>query len=620
MASSAEMASVERRFAKDRSVGQKLAMGFAAAGTVVVLLVGATIWSIGRVETANTIEQRSSVGRQVASELRFAASDMRAEQLAYVMANGADRSRFQTSLGRFEGSLDDLRLHADLPLEVAMIAKISTDYQAFLATDQLIWNEIQQGNLDVARNLALGAEQLAFGFMATDTATYSQQSALLEESARFSFADTTSHLRMAAMSLGIFALTLVIAASWLITHLIRRPLLQLESAAGRAAAGDLSATAPVDGQDETGKLATAFNFMLRELRAREVALVDEHRRQETSHRIEKAFELADEESHVLDVISRALGTQVGGRPSEMLLTSGPRADLRAIATIDGSDSPGCAVDSLYSCPAVRAGKQLDFVSSSDIDACRYLRDRATGGCSATCLPVSFTGKPLGVIHSIGADGETTDPDIAETLAAIATGAGAKIGMLRTTADIKLQATTDPLTGLFNRRVFESSVRALHRDGQSFTLVMADLDHFKILNDTHGHEAGDRALTAFAEVLLATARSTDVVCRWGGEEFTLALVDASEDQAREMLDRIKVNLMGKLSSAGIAPFTASFGYVDASSCPSLEAAIRLADSALYEAKAGGRNRAVRARGEATMQPDHSAVTSAPRPDNFPARSS
>jgi len=234
------------------------------------------------------------------------------------------------------------------------------------------------------------------------------------------------------------------------------------------------------------------------------------------------------------------------------------------------------------------------------------------------MPVSFTGKPLGVIHSTGVDNVITDPEAAETLAAIAAGAGSRIGMLRTTADIKLQATTDPLTGLFNRRVFESRARALHRDGQPFTLVMADLDHFKLLNDAHGHEAGDKALTAFAEVIFSTVRTTDIVCRWGGEEFTLALVDASENHAREMLDRIRVNLMGKISSSGVVPFTASFGYVDASSCPSLEAAIRLADTALYEAKAGGRNMAVCATAVAPI--GHSATTSAPRPDSFPARSS
>lgn len=127
----------------------------------------------------------------------------------------------------------------------------------------------------------------------------------------------------------------------------------------------------------------------------------------------------------------------------------------------------------------------------------------------------------------------------------------------------------PLTGLFNRHVFESRDRALHRDGQPFTLVTA----------------------AFAEVVFSTVRATDIVCRWGGEEFTLALVDASEEHAREMLDRIRVNL---------------------------EAAIHLADTALYAAKAGGRNMAVCA---TTVVPlGHSATTSAPRPESFPARSS
>jgi len=585
------------RFAQDRSVGQKLALGFSAVGMVVALVVGATIWSIGKADDANSFQHRSSVGQEVATQLQYAASDMRAEQLSYVAGNGVGRDRFESAAGRFELALDELRSHAVTAAQEALVIKIATGYQTFLAVDQLILNEIQAGRFDTAHNLTLGAEQLGFTFMADDAATFSRESMRLEALASERFGETTNHLRTAAISLGIFALTLVAGASWLITHLIRRPLLELECSAERAANGDLSATVDLSGNDETGKLAVAFNFMLRELRTREETLVRDHERQATARRIEKAFDLAANEEQVLEVVARALGESSDGHRSEFLAATGPKG---AISTVGASgEEPsvaGCGVGTLNDCPAIMAGIRLDFESGEDIDACPHLRDREGGPCSATCIPVSFSGKNVGVLHSTGPNRQVIHPDRAGLLVSIGAAAGARIGALRSSADIKLQATTDPLTGLFNRRAFESRVRRLHLDGDDFSLVMADLDHFKLLNDTFGHDAGDRALTAFAEVLRSTVRSSDVICRWGGEEFTLALVGASEDEAGEMLDRIRLNLMGKLSTSGITPFTASFGYVDAGSCPSLEAAIRLADQALYEAKASGRNKAVKARAD------------------------
>ncbi|MFV1989657.1 MAG: GGDEF domain-containing protein, partial [Acidimicrobiales bacterium] len=179
------------------------------------------------------------------------------------------------------------------------------------------------------------------------------------------------------------------------------------------------------------------------------------------------------------------------------------------------------------------------------------------------------------------------------LETLARAAGGRIGVIRSTARTHLHATTDGLTGLFNRRTFEARARAMHRNGEQFTLVMVDLDQFKLLNDTHGHEAGDRALRMFSQVLQEAVREHDVVSRWGGEEFTIALVGSGISEASKSLDRLRVELAGRVATSDSHPFTASFGYVDASACLTFEAAVRLADGALYEAKASGRDRAVAA---------------------------
>jgi diguanylate cyclase (GGDEF)-like protein len=178
--------------------------------------------------------------------------------------------------------------------------------------------------------------------------------------------------------------------------------------------------------------------------------------------------------------------------------------------------------------------------------------------------------------------------VVESLSSLSAQAGARIGMLRTMSRTSLQASTDSLTGLMNRRTFQSRIRAMRRGGVQFSLVMADLDHFKRLNDTHGHEMGDRALTTFCSVAATVLRQGDLMARWGGEEFAFALVGVGGEDAAEVLDRVRLELSARLSTSDIPGFTASFGVVDATDCESLDDAVRRADDALYAAKAAGRN--------------------------------
>ena len=127
-----------------------------------------------------------------------------------------------------------------------------------------------------------------------------------------------------------------------------------------------------------------------------------------------------------------------------------------------------------------------------------------------------------------------------------------------------------------------------RQGDAVRARVADLDHFKQLNDTHGHEAGDRALRVFAHATLQALRDEDLVARWGGEEFVIVLPDADCDQAVVVLERVRSNL-AQAHQGGHAPFTASFGVTDSSRGDSLQELIQLADVGLYMAKAAGRDR-------------------------------
>ena len=127
-----------------------------------------------------------------------------------------------------------------------------------------------------------------------------------------------------------------------------------------------------------------------------------------------------------------------------------------------------------------------------------------------------------------------------------------------------------------------------RRGTPFALAVADLDHFKQLNDTHGHEAGDRSLRVFAQATQQVLRDIDLIARWGGEEFVIAMPEIDCDQAVLVLERVRASLAAA-HQGGHAPFTASFGVTDSTRAETLQELVQLADVGLYLSKAAGRDR-------------------------------
>lgn len=162
-----------------------------------------------------------------------------------------------------------------------------------------------------------------------------------------------------------------------------------------------------------------------------------------------------------------------------------------------------------------------------------------------------------------------------------------------------RANRDGLTGLLNRKAFmELAAREVHRldaRGSVFTLLLADLDHFKALNDSHGHAAGDAAIQAFSSACLASVRSTDIVGRYGGEEFIILLPGAGQESGQIIAAEISRVLAATLAPPGVVFPTVSYGAATSTIAGAdLPGVIEAADAALYEAKALGRNRVVCAR--------------------------
>lgn len=162
-------------------------------------------------------------------------------------------------------------------------------------------------------------------------------------------------------------------------------------------------------------------------------------------------------------------------------------------------------------------------------------------------------------------------------------------------EVTKRASVDGLTGLTNRRGFEVAMRTSleeqMRFGWNVSLVIVDVDHFKNVNDTHGHEVGDAVLRAVAATLDEAVRATDVCARVGGEEMALILKDTDSDGARELAERLRANIEAMRVPFGTDEIqvTASFGVATYPvEVPEWDALYRTADRALYQAKQAGRN--------------------------------
>lgn len=158
------------------------------------------------------------------------------------------------------------------------------------------------------------------------------------------------------------------------------------------------------------------------------------------------------------------------------------------------------------------------------------------------------------------------------------------------------ASLDPLTRLSNRRSFLSRATAaldlLSRSQGSFAVMMIDVDHFKTVNDTHGHDVGDGVLIAIAQTISKSVRQSDIVARFGGEEFAILLPGAGPDNAKSLGEAVRLAIQQSASGSNEmqVPVTVSIGVAAGSAGrTALDSALRHADGALYSAKRNGRNR-------------------------------
>ena len=382
---------------------------------------------------------------------------------------------------------------------------------------------------------------------------------------------------------------LVCALVALLTASIRRSLRRVRDVAQGFAAGNFSVRAPTGADDEVGELAGAINHLADNLTAMMERLRADADRDGFSKQVAEAMEMADSDRAAYEVVARVMETIAPDRPMELLLADSSRVHLEQAAQHPRAGAPGCKVESPFHCIAVRRGNPITFPDSDALNACPCLRGRPEGRVSAFCMPLNFMGRSLGVLHTTGPAAQPPSAQQIASLTTLGLQAGSRIGTLRAFQRTQQQASSDSLTGFRNRRAAEELVRGLRARQTSYALVVCDLDRFKMLNDTHGHAAGDNALRLFADTVRSVLRSEDIAARWGGEEFTLVLPGATAAGAAATAERIRQTLAKRLLEARGPVFTSSYGVCDSTMAGAFEDLLRLADDALYRAKEAGRDR-------------------------------
>jgi diguanylate cyclase (GGDEF)-like protein len=241
------------------------------------------------------------------------------------------------------------------------------------------------------------------------------------------------------------------------------------------------------------------------------------------------------------------------------------------------------------CWAIRRGQSHVVRETGKDLLCPHLGDNSE---SYLCIPLMAQGEPLGVLTLVGTP--LADHDLAETFAEqVALG----ISNLSLRESLRQQSLVDTLTGLHNRRFLDETLRRellrASRKQASVAVVLLDVDHFKRFNDTFGHEAGDLVLRHLAMEMKRNVRTSDLACRYGGEEFALVLPEIGREEAVERCETLRLavsRLQVRYGGQPLGPINISLGLAwFPQDGERMDVLLHAADLALYQAKRGGRNR-------------------------------
>lgn len=281
------------------------------------------------------------------------------------------------------------------------------------------------------------------------------------------------------------------------------------------------------------------------------------------------------------------GVVLAGAPDDM--------ELLAYRGPGDYDSVSDGVDVIVTRAAEARGVQL--VKKLDPDDDPRLSSVLPFATNVAVFPMTAEGRTIGVLAVEHPGGGRIERRVVDMVSQFALHGALSLQNAWLYEQVQKQAETDALTGLANRRTFqgvlEREISRATRNGEQLTLAMFDIDHFKDLNDTYGHQAGDEVLKKVAAALIEASRDFDTPARYGGEEFAVVLPSCSTRESLAVAERLRKSIseiadlpVPMTASAGVATFPTHAG--------EMEALIKAADEALYESKRAGRDRVTRSR--------------------------
>ena len=373
---------------------------------------------------------------------------------------------------------------------------------------------------------------------------------------------------------------------------LQRQLARFLQAARRLGSGDFSEPVPIEGRDEFAELGQEFNSMSAQLEKRLDELSQERGRlREAIRRIGQTFASNLDRQALLEL---ALKTAIdaaqasAGRVSARSADAEPLAEAAREGKFDGVES---------------AVYQAEHAALDD-GALGEAEDDGVAVLSVALRPVEPGHRIHGLI-SVARTGHPFDDDDRALLRSLAAQTTLALENVELHHQVSRQAVTDELTGLANHGRFQellgSEMEQVRRYHHPIGLIMLDIDNFKSINDTHGHQQGDVVLKRVARVVADSSRDVDFPARYGGEEMALILPHTGLEGAYAIAERVRTSVealrIPRNDDQGVLRITASLGV--ASTTDGLkDALIADADAALYEAKRSGKNRTVQARVRAT----------------------
>jgi len=303
------------------------------------------------------------------------------------------------------------------------------------------------------------------------------------------------------------------------------------------------------------------------------------------------------------ILSQAIDITSAEKGSIMLYNlETDRLNIRVLAGLEDTEYQEKVNNNEIRCRSFKSGEGIAgrvFMTSQPMivnnirEDDLFIKSETSYVRSIACIPMIVYSDVIGVINVTNKKKgkEFTDEDV-EMLKAVADQAAVAVNK----AQLWDMAVTDSLTGLYVRRYFmvklQEEIHRADRYNKRLSVIMADLDRFKKINDTYGHDAGDRALKIISNFLQKNIRDVDAIARYGGEEFVMLIPDADKEAAFCLAERLRDEL-AKVELEDLPPITISLGIATyPSDSTDLEELIKRADAAMYEAKKQGRNKAVK----------------------------